>query len=142
MPPKKSTVKTKTRKSVPKALRMKLWTNTFGETFNGSCYVCNTTLNITNFEAGHIVAQSNGGKTTIDNLKVVCKLCNKSCGSDNLNDFKTNMISKSNQSLQIAETFEMKQTNNISNNYSKYIRVNEPGDFEKILTKPKAVIRF
>jgi hypothetical protein len=75
------------KKTVPKALRMKLWTDTFGDTLVGKCECCKRELKVDNFEAGHIIAEVNGGETCVDNLKVLCRPCNASCGTDNLNDF-------------------------------------------------------
>jgi len=83
----------KTKKSIPKALRMKLWGKEIGDTLSGTCYVCERELQIDNFQAGHIVSEANGGKITIDNLKVICKPCNTSCGTMNLVDFKAKFTS-------------------------------------------------
>lgn len=76
------------KKAIPKALRMKLWEETFGDTLYGTCYCCDRDLKIDCFEAGHVVAEKHRGETTIDNLKVVCKPCNTSCGTKNLEAFK------------------------------------------------------
>ncbi|VBB18136.1 hypothetical protein YASMINEVIRUS_599 [Yasminevirus sp. GU-2018] len=80
------------KKAVPKALKLKLWKESFGDTLTGSCYVCKRELQIDNFEAGHIVAEVNGGETILSNLKVVCKQCNTSCGTKNLEEFKDAML--------------------------------------------------
>ena len=42
-----------------------------------------------NFHAGHILAEANGGKTTLDNLIPLCALCNTSMGTYNVFDFIT-----------------------------------------------------
>ena len=76
------------RKHIPKCLRHKLWRTYFDDKMNGNCYVCNTGINIENFHAGHITSVKNGGDTNINNLRVVCSLCNLSMGSKNLEDFK------------------------------------------------------
>lgn len=80
-----------TKKGVPKALRTRLWKETFGDTLIGTCYVCDRVLEFDNFDAGHIVAEANGGETTISNLRVVCKPCNQSCSTKNLDEFKRSM---------------------------------------------------
>ena len=82
------------KKPVPKALRKKVWEKEIGETIKGNCYVCSRQLEFDNFEAGHIVAEANSGETTLDNLKVVCKPCNTSMGTTNLEEFKKTMTSK------------------------------------------------
>ncbi len=76
------------RKHIPKTLRHKLWRSTFDDKMNGYCYVCTAPLNIENFHAGHILSVKNGGDTNINNLKVICSLCNLSMGSRNLEEFK------------------------------------------------------
>jgi hypothetical protein len=96
MPPKKvknteeSKIKYK-KKPIKKALRMELWKNTFGDTLKGNCYCCNRELQIDNFEAGHIIPEVEGGETHINNLKVVCKSCNTSCATQNMEEFKKSL---------------------------------------------------
>lgn len=85
---------------VPKALRIKLWTETFGVTLYGKCYCCDRDLKVDNFEAGHIVSEANGGKMTINNLKVLCKPCNGSCGTMNLEEFKESMTISPNSDVE------------------------------------------
>jgi hypothetical protein len=79
------------KKSIPKALRMKLWEQQFGDTLHGSCFSCHRNVKIDDFQAGHIIAEANGGKTTLSNLKVLCKPCNTSCGTMNLSSFKESL---------------------------------------------------
>ena len=44
---------------------------------NGICPICGTHHEIEEMEGDHIVAWSKGGKTTIDNLQMLCKKCNR-----------------------------------------------------------------
>jgi hypothetical protein len=76
------------KKSIPKALRMKLWEQQFGDTLSGNCFTCHRNVKVDDFQAGHIIAEANGGQVTLSNLKVVCKPCNTSCGTMDLNSFK------------------------------------------------------
>ena len=78
----------KKKQSIPKALRMKLWEQQCGDTLSGNCYTCCRIVKIDDFQAGHIIAEANGGQLTLNNLKVICKPCNTSCGTMNLNCFK------------------------------------------------------
>jgi 5-methylcytosine-specific restriction endonuclease McrA len=39
------------------------------------------------FHCGHIVAEANGGETNLSNLKPICKNCNLSMGTINMNKF-------------------------------------------------------
>jgi len=76
------------RKTIPKSLRRELWKNHFGERFNGSCFVCKERIKKDSFEAGHVIAVSEGGENKLENLRPICKLCNRSMGSMNLEEFK------------------------------------------------------
>jgi len=40
------------------------------------------------FHCGHVIAEAKGGETVIENLRPICKKCNLSMGTDNLNDFR------------------------------------------------------
>ncbi len=76
------------RKSIPKSVKNKLWHRFFGGRFKGECPICSNSIQRDNFEAGHIIAVAEGGDNNIDNLKPLCKNCNRSMGSENLEDFK------------------------------------------------------
>jgi DNA/RNA endonuclease G (NUC1) len=73
---------------IPKCVRNCLWINYFGDSRIGKCQMCKREdISISSFQAGHIIAEANGGKTTLDNLKPVCQLCNTSSGKNNMDDF-------------------------------------------------------
>ena len=80
-----------TRKPIRKQIRNQLWLKTFGESFNGKCYCCNTNITSMNFHAGHIISVNNGGKDELDNLRCVCSLCNQSMSVMNMEDFKNSI---------------------------------------------------
>ena len=83
----------KKRSVIPKALKNEVWDNCIGrEKGVGNCYCCNKEIDSKHFECGHIIAVSNGGNNTLQNLKPVCSLCNKSMGSKNLEEFKQNYM--------------------------------------------------
>ena len=76
------------RETIPKTVRNALWINYYDDRRVGMCQCCKREqISIGNFQAGHIVAHANGGKTTLDNLIPICTLCNLSMGTHNLNDF-------------------------------------------------------
>jgi 5-methylcytosine-specific restriction endonuclease McrA len=56
--------------------------------------VCGLTINHRNFDAGHIIAKSNGGTDEISNLRPICSDCNGSMGTMNLEDFKKTYFPK------------------------------------------------
>jgi len=55
------------------------------------CAVDGLPLTLSEAEAGHIVAHTNGGSTTYDNLAMVRAKWNKAMGSMDLNVFKEQM---------------------------------------------------
>lgn len=78
------------KKKIPKSVRTKLFDLTFGvETNMSTCYVCSSRITRATFEAGHIIAEHLGGSNNISNLKCICSGCNKSMGTRNLEEFKT-----------------------------------------------------
>jgi 5-methylcytosine-specific restriction endonuclease McrA len=44
---------------------------------NGICPICGEKHPIENMDGDHILEWSKGGRTTIDNLQMVCKSCHK-----------------------------------------------------------------
>lgn len=44
---------------------------------DGICPICGNHFEISDMEADHIVAWSNGGRTDIDNCQMLCKVCNR-----------------------------------------------------------------
>jgi len=73
--------KCKTKKvKIPKALREQVWITHFGKSFEHKCYInwCSNTINVFDFETGHNIPESKGGKTSIENLFPLCSRCNKS----------------------------------------------------------------
>jgi hypothetical protein len=76
------------RKTVPKILKNQVWDKICGRDKGiGECYCCKKEIDSKNFDAGHIKSVKNGGTTTIDNLVPLCSICNKSIGSENVEEF-------------------------------------------------------
>ena len=78
----KPKAKSKRKATIPKALREQVWLKTMKKTFEGKCPVvwCTNTINAFDFQCGHNVPESKGGKTTLDNLIPLCGRCNVSMG--------------------------------------------------------------
>lgn len=76
---------------IPATLRNSIWNLYIGsDTKNGKCFCCNTeTISTANFECGHILSEKEGGEITINNLRPICSLCNKSMGIQNMELFMT-----------------------------------------------------
>jgi len=83
-PPKK-----KRKATIPKSMRIAVWNTYIGETVGKTkCPIC-WQMDITqmNFHCGHVVAEANGGKVSIDNLRPICASCNLSMRTMNMHEF-------------------------------------------------------
>jgi 5-methylcytosine-specific restriction endonuclease McrA len=77
------------KKHIPKILRNLVWDTYIGKIHGiGLCYVCSREIDSKDFECGHVLAESKGGETCIQNLRPVCSCCNKSMGSTHMDTFK------------------------------------------------------
>ena len=74
---------------ISKALRCAVWTKYIGKDIGTTKCLCCNIKEITcfDFECGHIVAESKGGPTNIENLRPICSTCNNSMGTTNMNEF-------------------------------------------------------
>ena len=74
---------------VPQKLRETVWKKYMGNKQEGKCYCCDiTTIDTFNFEAGHVISVKNNGPTTVGNLRPICRSCNSSMGTQNLEEFR------------------------------------------------------
>jgi hypothetical protein len=71
------------KKNIPTAFREQIWLRTMGKVFEGKCPIqwCQNVINVYDFQAGHNIPESKGGKTTPDNLVPICSRCNLSMGN-------------------------------------------------------------
>ncbi len=76
------------KKTIPKSLKESVWRKYFKSEIDGECFICSYVISINRFDCGHIIAESKGGKTDISNLRPVCKQCNLSMGTKNMDEFK------------------------------------------------------
>ena len=86
----KNKVQSKTRrKKISKALRAKVWNDNIGaDVSQAMCPICSTNwISTFNFECGHIQAHAEGGTTNADNLLPICSMCNKSMGTQRMDEF-------------------------------------------------------
>ena len=77
------------KKSIPLPLKNKVWHRWIGRHIGISVCLCCKINEISqmSFHAGHIIAEKNGGKLTVDNLKPICQSCNSSMKTQNMNEF-------------------------------------------------------
>lgn len=73
----------KKKAPIPKALREQVWIQNVGNCFEQKCLVkwCQNRMNVFDFHVGHNIPESQGGSTSITNLKPICARCNLSMGS-------------------------------------------------------------
>ena len=96
----KSTASTPAKKTAPrkktisKVLREKVWMKHNGRKLDGRCYCCQKVITTNEFECGHVVPESKGGKTTLPNLEPICRTCNRSMGTRNMHEFMSEFRSK------------------------------------------------
>lgn len=79
----------KSKQYIPKSLRFQVWSTYIGDSIaRTKCFCCNNIDIIQlHFECGHVIAESRGGPTTVDNLRPICSICNKSMGNKNMIEY-------------------------------------------------------
>ena len=83
---------------ITKALREQVWISINGKRYNNKCYVrwCKNEIDVFNFQVGHNIPESKGGKTILENLKPICCRCNQSMGNTYSIDEWNNLGDKQN----------------------------------------------
>lgn len=68
------------KEKIPKALREQVWITHNGKKFEAKCCVkwCSNKITVFDFQSGHNIPESKGGKTDISNLRPICSRCNLS----------------------------------------------------------------
>jgi hypothetical protein len=83
--------KYKKKCTIPATIRNSLWQKYFNKSTKGKCCCCKLeTISRGNFDCGHIISEHNGGLVTINNLKPICRLCNSSMSTMNMDEFIKN----------------------------------------------------
>ena len=87
----KKTVKAR-KKRIPKAIKNDSWNKYVGKQIGTiKCFCCNIAeINQSNFVAGHIKSEFNGGTVIVDNIIPICCKCNLSMGKTNMDEFINN----------------------------------------------------
>lgn len=84
----------KKRSSCPKTVKETVWRKYFRNEMSGKCYVCGKAINFTDFEVGHNKPFTKGGKWNINNLRPICRTCNRSMGTTSIEAFKRKYFTK------------------------------------------------
>ena len=75
--------KKRRKQTIPKAVKEQLWLRDMGKEFQGKCMTswCKNIISLFDFQCGHNIPESKGGKTTLENLVPICSRCNTSMGN-------------------------------------------------------------
>jgi len=70
------------KEKITAALREAVWIQKMGKVFEAKCPVvwCPNRITVFDFQSGHNIPESKGGKTNIDNLLPICARCNVCMG--------------------------------------------------------------
>ena len=81
------TSSSRTRKTIPKTVRIQVWRKYCGEEYFGVCFTCKERINVFEWECSHVKADCEDGEPTVTNLRPCCGACNRSMGSMNMKAF-------------------------------------------------------
>jgi hypothetical protein len=89
------------------ALKKLVWDKHIGLDIGRTKCVCCKTSEIIqiSFHAGHVIAESKGGKTDVSNLKPICQNCNCSMGSINMDEFEKSFIGRKRRGWYFGQLF-------------------------------------
>lgn len=78
------------KKNIPKAVKDLCWDRWVGDSVASTeCLCCYTRqIKMNNFHCGHVIAEANGGRATVDNLRPICATCNTSMRTKTMTDFQ------------------------------------------------------
>ena len=80
--------KAKKKDKITLAMREQIWKKYVGREIDCACPVCQIRLiSMTDFSAGHIIAEATGGVTDITNLVPICGNCNSRMSTENLFEY-------------------------------------------------------
>lgn len=93
----KAKAKAKAKKPIPKSLKTLVWDTYIGPEIGiTKCMCCNHNfIRQSEFHCGHVLAEANGGKTVLENLRPICAQCNLSMNKKHLFEFKENFFPSS-----------------------------------------------
>lgn len=74
---------------IPNQLKIQVWDKYIGkDTAIAKCYCCRKTeIRSRTFTAGHVLSEKDGGKTTVENLRPICSICNLSMKTMHMRDY-------------------------------------------------------
>jgi 5-methylcytosine-specific restriction endonuclease McrA len=74
----------KRKTTIPKAVREQLWLRDIGKEYESKCMTswCKNKMTLFDFQCGHNIPESKGGKTVLENLVPICSRCNLSMSNN------------------------------------------------------------
>lgn len=71
------------KQKISASLRQSVWLAWVGKQYDAKCIIkwCRSVITPFTFEVGHNIPESRGGSTTLENLRPICGVCNKSMGN-------------------------------------------------------------
>ena len=120
--------------NIPSTVRNCVWNIYIGaDQKQGVCFCCNTEqISFANFECGHVQAKTKNGDTTIQNLRPICGLCNKSMGTQNMEEFMAKygfVKSKNWNGINNTVMNNSPKYDYINNNYDQVITISKIFEF-------------
>ena len=78
------------KKNIPKTVKDLCWERWVGASIAATeCLCCFTRpITMSSFHCGHVIAEANGGSTTVDNLRPICATCNLSMRTKTMTEFQ------------------------------------------------------
>jgi len=77
------------KKSIQKSLKKLVWDTYIGEKIGLTLCICckHQEIRQIEFHCGHVIAEVNGGKTELKNLRPICAQCNLSMGRMDMKEY-------------------------------------------------------
>ena len=77
------------KKKITPTIKKHIWNTYIGyDILKHKCFCCKkATIQINEFEAGHVLSEADGGSCEISNFRPICRNCNLSMGSMHMEDY-------------------------------------------------------
>jgi hypothetical protein len=84
-----TSIKKYKKKKITPTIKKHIWNTYIGyDLLKHKCFCCKkATIQINEFEAGHVLSEADGGSCEISNFRPICRNCNLSMGSMHMEDY-------------------------------------------------------
>jgi hypothetical protein len=127
------------KRPIKESMRKAVWKhyNTY-DVGKAPCFVCNETIDLMNYQCGHIISEKEGGEAVVKNLLPICGSCNRSMGTQNLFKYTSDNYSSS-RCFDLSEYKVWKETEDFVNIEASLFR-RENANVSESSSAPKVVI--